>query len=111
MDGMDEKMLSKRVDRLYRCKNLKDVIAIVDEALQEYEHCIQEQEDGFRSEITKSKKLHLSSLSGEESWSRDAFSNGISFSRIFKCCVQRRNGSDTEPLYPRGADGKSERTS
>ena len=55
MDGMDEKMLSKRVDRLYRCKNLKDVIAIVDEALQEYEHCIQEQEDGFRSEITKVK--------------------------------------------------------
>ena len=53
MDEMDEKMLSKRVDRLYRCKNLKDVIAIVDEALQEYEHCIQEQEDGFRSEITK----------------------------------------------------------
>ena len=55
MDEMDEKMLSKRVDRLYRCKNLKDVIAIVDEALQEYEHCIQEQEDGFRSEITKVK--------------------------------------------------------
>ena len=55
MDGMDEKMLSKRVDRLYRCKNLKDVIAIVDEALKEYEHCIQEQEDGFRSEITKVK--------------------------------------------------------
>ena len=55
MDGIDEKMLSKRVDRLYRCKNLKDVIAIVDEALQEYEHCIQEQEDGFRSEITKVK--------------------------------------------------------
>ena len=55
MDEMDEKMLSKRVDRLYRCKNLKDVITIVDEALQEYEHCIQEQEDGFRSEITKVK--------------------------------------------------------
>lgn len=36
-------------------QNLKDVIAIVDEALQEYEHCIQEQEDGFRSEITKVK--------------------------------------------------------
>ena len=39
----------------YIVAKLKDVIAIVDEALQEYEHCIQEQEDGFRSEITKVK--------------------------------------------------------
>ena len=83
MDGMDEKMLSKRVDRLYRCKNLYTGTG---------------RRIPFRD--YESKKLHLSSLPGEESWSRDAFSNGISFSRIFKCCVQRRNGSDTEPLYP-----------
>ena len=55
MEGLDEKMLSKRVDRLYRCRNLNDVIAIVEEVLQEYEHCIQEQEDGFRSEVTTVK--------------------------------------------------------
>ena len=55
MEGLDEKMLSKRVDRLYRCRNLNDVIAIVEEVLQEYEHCMQEQEDGFRSEVTTVK--------------------------------------------------------
>lgn len=55
MEGLDEKMLSKRVDRLYRCRNLNDVIAIVEEVLQEYEHCIQEQEDGFRLEVTTVK--------------------------------------------------------
>lgn len=54
-EGMDEKTLSRRVDKLYRCRNLNDVISIVEEALQEYEACVQEQEDGFRTEITKVK--------------------------------------------------------
>lgn len=55
MDGMDEKMLSKKVDRLYRCRKLNDVIVTVEEALQEYEQYIQEQEEGFRSEVTTVK--------------------------------------------------------
>ena len=54
-NGLDEKMLSKKVDRLYRCRNIQDVIDIVKEALKEYEQCIREQEDGFRTEITKVK--------------------------------------------------------
>ena len=54
-EGLDEKALARKVDKLYRCRNLSDVIDTVEKALQEYEKCIQEQEDGFRTEITKVK--------------------------------------------------------
>lgn len=51
----DEKVLSKKIDRLYRCKKLQDVLDIVSGAIDEFETYIKERENGFREEITAVK--------------------------------------------------------
>lgn len=51
----DEKVLSKKIDRLYRCKKLQDVLDIVSRAIDEFEEYIKERENGFREEITAVK--------------------------------------------------------
>ena len=55
LSTLDEKTLSKKVDRLYRCRKIQDVLDIVSEAVEEFEKCMMEQEDGFRKEITDVK--------------------------------------------------------
>lgn len=50
-----EKELSKNVDRLYRCKTIQEVLEITREAVWELEAYLQEQNAGFRSEITQVK--------------------------------------------------------
>ena len=55
MDPTDEKVLSKKVDRLYRCRKISDVVDIVSGAVEELEKYIQDQQDGFRGEITTVK--------------------------------------------------------
>ena len=51
----DEKSLSRKVERLYRCRKIQDVLEIVSETLKEYETHISEQEGGFRREISTVK--------------------------------------------------------
>ena len=55
LSTLDEKTLSKKVDRLYRCRKIQDVLDIVSESVEEFEKCMMEQEDGFRKEITDVK--------------------------------------------------------
>ncbi|MBM6803166.1 helix-turn-helix transcriptional regulator, partial [Mediterraneibacter glycyrrhizinilyticus] len=55
MDPTDEKVLSKKVDRLYHCRKISDVVDIVSGAVEELEKYIQDQQDGFRGEITTVK--------------------------------------------------------
>ena len=55
MSPADEKALSKKVDRLYRCRKISDVLDIVSTAVEEFEKCTQDQQDGFREEITTVK--------------------------------------------------------
>ena len=55
MDTADEKILSKKVDRLYHGRKIDDVVDIVSGAVEEFEKYIQEQQDGFRGEITTVK--------------------------------------------------------
>lgn len=57
LDDMDEKTLSRRVDRLYRCRKIQDVLEIVSEAIDEFEERIKEQSDGNREEIAKVKRF------------------------------------------------------
>ncbi len=56
---VDEKTLSKKVERLYRCRKISDVLDIVSEAVEEFETVAKEQENGFREEITKVKSYIL----------------------------------------------------
>ena len=51
----DEKVLAKKIDRLYRCKNLQNVLDIVCAVIDEFEEYIKERENGFREEITAVK--------------------------------------------------------
>ena len=51
----DEKVLSRKVDRLYRCRKIQDVIGIVSDAVSEFETSMNEQKDGMREEIAKVK--------------------------------------------------------
>lgn len=51
----DEKVLSKKVDRLYRCRKIQDVVDIVSEAVSEFEKNMEEQKGGLREEIAKVK--------------------------------------------------------
>ena len=55
MRTADEKILSKKVDRLYHCRKIGDVVDIVSGAVEEFEKYTQEQQDGFRGEITTVK--------------------------------------------------------
>ena len=55
MDPADEKSLSKRVDRLYRCRKISDVLDIVSGAVEEYEKYAEEQQGDSRGEITTVK--------------------------------------------------------
>ena len=55
MDAADEKILSKKVNRLYHGRKIDDVVDIVSGAVEEFEKYIQEQQDGFRGEITTVK--------------------------------------------------------
>ncbi len=59
ISSADVKELSKQVDKLYRCRKLQDVIDITDKAVQELEKYVQEQNQGFREEITKIKSYIL----------------------------------------------------
>src|SRR5699024_6294191 len=45
LSTLDEKTLSKKVDRLYRCRKIQDVLDIVSESVEEFEKCMMEQED------------------------------------------------------------------
>lgn len=86
--GPDEKVLSKKVDRLYRCRNIQDVIDIVSGSLEEFEQCTKEQEDGFREEITKVKSYiyhHYSEKTlGVESLAAMVFLSPGYLSTVFK---------------------------
>lgn len=59
LSGMDEKQLAKRVERLYKCRKIGDVLEIVQEVIREFETCIQEQSKGFREEIYQIKNYIL----------------------------------------------------
>lgn len=56
---VDEKTLSKKVERLYRCRKIGDVLDIVSEAVEEFDAAVREQENGFREEITAVKSYIL----------------------------------------------------
>ena len=51
----DEKALSKKVDRLYRCRKIQDVIDIVSGGVSEFEASMNERKGGLREEIAKVK--------------------------------------------------------
>ena len=55
MSSSGEKELSKTVDQLYRCKTIREVLAITEKAIRELESYLQDKNDGFRSEITQVK--------------------------------------------------------
>ena len=76
------------MDRLYRCRNIQDVIDIVSNSLEEFERCTKEQEDGFREEITKVKSYiyhHYSEKTlGVESLAAMVFLSPGYLSTVFK---------------------------
>lgn len=55
MDLPDEKKLSREIDRLYRCRHLKDVLDITEKAVGDLEGFLAENTKGTRSEVTKVK--------------------------------------------------------
>lgn len=57
--GSDEKELARKVERLYRCRKIGDILNIVSGVIQEFEVCITEQEGGFREEVSKVKNYIL----------------------------------------------------
>lgn len=57
--GKEEKELARRIERLYRCRKIGDILDIVSEAIGEFEQCVAEQEDGFREEVSRVKNYIL----------------------------------------------------
>lgn len=57
--GKDEKELARRVEKLYRCRKIGDILDLVSESITEYENCIMEQENGFREEVSQVKNYIL----------------------------------------------------
>lgn len=57
MASAGDKSLSKKVDHLYRCRTIQDVLAVTESSIQELEAYLQEKNEGFRSEITAVKSF------------------------------------------------------
>lgn len=55
MSGSEEREFSKTVDRLYKCRTIKDVLAITEASIRELEAHYQEKDEGFRKEVTDVK--------------------------------------------------------
>ena len=84
----DEKVLSKKVDRLYRCRKIQDVVDIVSKAISEFEESMEEQKDGLRGEIAKVKSYiqhHYSENNiGAEDLARMVYLSPGYLSTVFK---------------------------
>ena len=84
----DEKVLSKKVDRLYRCRKIQDVVDIVSKAISEFEKSMEEQKDGLRGEIAKVKSYiqhHYSENNiGAEDLARMVYLSPGYLSTVFK---------------------------
>ncbi len=52
----EENVLAKEVERLYQCRTIKDVLQIVEEAIEKLEELIHENETASRKEVSKVKK-------------------------------------------------------
>ena len=70
----------------------------------EYEHCIQEQEDGFRSEVTTVKGYIYHHYKEKDLGSRDTFRNGFLSPGYLSAVFKEETGDDTEPFYPWSAN-------
>ena len=55
MSSVDEKALSKRVDKLYRCRTIRDVLDITESCIRELETYWEETNQGFRKEVAQVK--------------------------------------------------------
>lgn len=53
--GNGERELSREVDRLYRCRTIQEVLDITQKAIRELEEFLNEENGGFRDEITRVK--------------------------------------------------------
>ena len=56
---LGEKPLARKVERIYRCRQIGDILDIVDDAVREFEACLSEQQDGIRKEVTQVKNYIL----------------------------------------------------
>lgn len=52
---MGEKVLAKRVERIYRCRKISDILDIVNDCIREFEAYLNEQQDGVRKEVAQVK--------------------------------------------------------
>ena len=55
MSSAGEKEMSRMVDRLYRCKTIREVLEITENAVRELEVYLKETNEGFRKEISQVK--------------------------------------------------------
>nr|WP_288858824.1 response regulator [uncultured Faecalicatena sp.] len=55
MPSVGEKELSRTVDRLYRCKTIREVLDITEKCIKELEEGQEEKDEGFRREIAQVK--------------------------------------------------------
>lgn len=82
-----EKVLSKEVDRLYRCRTIQEVLEITKNAVDELECFIQEQNNGFREEVSKVKNYiyhHYEENLNTETLARMVYLSPGYLSAVFK---------------------------
>lgn len=82
-----ERELSRKVDRLYRCRTIQEVLEITGSAIQELEEFLNEESGGFRDEITRVKSYiyhHFEEELGTEMLARQVCLSPGYLSYIFK---------------------------
>lgn len=52
----DVKILSKKIDKLYRCRKIEEVLTITEQVVCEMERFVQEKNQGFRDEVMQVKQ-------------------------------------------------------
>lgn len=100
MSDLNERNLSKKVDRLYKCRKIHDVIALVNEAVIEYETYVKKYENSAREDVMKVKN-YINLHYGEKNIGVEQLAEFAGLSTGYLCTVFKEETGITVNRYVR----------
>ena len=97
---IDERHLSKNIDKLYRCKKINDVLNIVEQAIYEYELFLNSRENSSRNEVMTVKN-YINYHYGDTDLGVESLSEHANLSRGYLCTLFKEETGITLNRYIR----------
>ena len=102
----EERKLDHEVERLYSCTNLKQILAITQENIKEYEEFLERSMSDSRDEVDSVKNYIYHHYA--EDLSLESLAEKVYLSSGYLSFIFKRDWYEPEPLYTCGSDGKGE---